>query len=308
MDVKDLKPGDILLYSPDKWASIGGLISIFTLSPVCHAGLYMGVYEGEGKVAEEGFDGLKQYNLSDSFGHRRIYVRRLPKINVMDPVIKVAQGYLGHREKYGKWDILLLAASILSTDFEKLAVIFQLDIDTKWMEWVECLRAAAKNAAWLLKLFYDKTGHHPMICSQFVYTCYDEAGDDYKLNVIPSVQSGNTLLSHAEKYAPKAVSLPQGIFTEFFIEEVHKAIVKICEEFMKILFQQRTAAAASVPGVTGLPEDVLETLKSLDDALRAGEDSDKNLLGDPSFISYLIKPSDLYDRCINTEPVGIIQL
>jgi hypothetical protein len=93
MDVKDLQPGDILLYSPVRLASIGELIAIFTRSPVCHAGLYVGgEISGEISVAEEGFDGLKLYSLADSFGQRKIYVKRLSSPKDMAPVINIAKG------------------------------------------------------------------------------------------------------------------------------------------------------------------------------------------------------------------------
>ncbi len=299
MDVKDLKAGDILLYSPTKWDPIGLAISALTLSPACHAGLYM----GNGQVAEEISKGLVEDSVSESFGHRKIYVKRLRNPKDMKPVSNVAGNYLSQEEKYGYADIILLSASILSADFEKLAVIFQWDIKTKW---VECFRKIAEHAVLFLKFYYDVIKkRHPMICSQFVYTCYDEAGKDYKLNCISSDQTGNTLLSHAEKCTPKAVSLPQGIG----IEELYQQIVKACEELLKIFpAADKTDVAADGPGVTELPEDLLETVKALDDALQAGVSSDKNRLGDPSLESYRIKPSDLYDRCVNTEFVGTIQL
>jgi len=304
MDVKDLKPGDILLYSPARWnaiqtpiETIGWAISVLTLSPVCHAGLYM----GNGEVAEEGFDGLKQYKLVDSFKDRRIYVRRLRNLpqNDINPVINIAKGYLDKNEGYGYADIILLAISILQADIEKLAFMFQWDIETNWLERFECLKKLAEAVRDFLK-FYGG-----MICSQFVYTCYDEAGAGYKLrdqNCIYCGQTENTLLSYAEKYAPKAVSPPQGATIKGLYEE----IVKKCEELLKTFFRYRTVADAGGPGLTELPEDLLETVKSLDDALRAGERSDKKRLGAPSSESYLIKPSDLYDRCPYTKFVGTI--
>ncbi len=287
MDVKDLKPGDILLYSPIKGQAIGWAISILTRSPVCHAGLYVGgEISGEISVAEEGFDGLKLYSLADSFGQRKIYVKRLSSPKDMAPVINIAKGYLKNGEQYGFYDIVLLAVSLVNADFALINPA------------AFAAMVLAEALIPFLKWHYDKIKQHPMICSQFVYTCYDEAGKDYDPGCsLICGQDGNTLLSHAEKYDPKAVSLPQGATTELLYEKILKA----CEELIKFFpASDKTDVAESSPEITELPNFLLHAIKSLDDALKPYD-------SDPSLKSYRIKPSDLYRKCKNITDVGIIR-
>ncbi len=176
---KEVVAGDILLYHGDNL--ISKLIRFFDGTEVNHAGICI----GEGRVGEALAQGLTVNNIDGRIQvPEYIIVRRL-KTNpgTMQPVTDKAEYYLDIGNRYAFEQILLLT-------FLGLSRKLQVNPYLKWL-----LRRLLDEAAdWLT----SNGDRQPMICSEFVYRCYNEAlpaeHDPYSLNIepFPAVVSGRT--------------------------------------------------------------------------------------------------------------------
>ena len=137
-------------------------IRTFDNSEVSHAALYV----GNDRIAEALMEqGLTTQDRSTSFkGSTWIEVRR-PNDGTLDksPVACVAQKYLSEGNRYAYEQILLLGAICLTR---------KLDFGIPLLRSI-AKRAMAEADAVLQRL--TSQGKQPMICSEFVFRCYDEA-------------------------------------------------------------------------------------------------------------------------------------
>lgn len=147
---------DVILYHGDSW--VAKAIRFFDSSEVNHASLYLG---GK-KVGEALPNGLTERKFLESIKENEyVIIRRLKSYpGTMNPVLKNAKNYLAIGNRYGFEQIVLLAFLGLT---RKLMV-------NVYLQWL--LRKVLDEAADVLM---KKGKRQPMICSEFVYRCYDEA-------------------------------------------------------------------------------------------------------------------------------------
>lgn len=168
----NMMPGDVLAYRGK--GLISWCIRLFDGGPFSHVGLYL----GDGEVGEAIADGVVRQGFDDSVdGAEWLEYRRLRSGPTdMLPVLRQAEHYLFQGQRYAYEQILLLAM---------LAVTRRLPVN-RFLARV--LRATLDRAARLLADLLDG-GREPMICSEFVYRCYEEAlpgtQDPYALRVAP---------------------------------------------------------------------------------------------------------------------------
>ncbi|KMQ51697.1 hypothetical protein CHISP_1454 [Chitinispirillum alkaliphilum] len=166
-----LNKGDILLFKGNKKQAISYAIMLFTNSDVSHAALYL----GDRFMAEEGLSGLGKQEIQESPKGDYVYANRLSdKSLVMDPVVKAAEGYLEAGQPYSKSSLVMLAMIILYKKFSPPSA-------TKRIVTRIFVRAAEKIVDMINKRKYP--GKTPMICSQFVYQCYQDCGKPYSLKI-----------------------------------------------------------------------------------------------------------------------------
>jgi len=167
----NLAPADVLLYRSDSW--IGRAIRFFDDPDVNHAGLYL----GDDCVGEALADGLQRRPLATSVaGELRVSAFRLRHTPAtMAPVLTRANEYLNQGQRYAYEQLLLLALLALTRKPKVTPVLRAL------------IRKVLDGAASLMKM--TAMGQEPMICSEFVYRCYDEAlpplVDEYTIEVNP---------------------------------------------------------------------------------------------------------------------------
>jgi hypothetical protein len=181
MKTTDLRPGDVLLYSGQ--SLIGKLIRALDGTEVTHAGIFL----GGGNVGEAlmvGTPGIHANPIDRSIeGTNWVEVRRIPKQNLAhEPLMVVAKGYIDQGNRYAYAEILLVATICL----------------TRKLNWNDGLLSRIaiglmnKANRWIAEMFDQ--GKEPMICSEFVYRCYDEAvdaeDDPYSLTILS--QTGTT--------------------------------------------------------------------------------------------------------------------
>jgi hypothetical protein len=158
LTVKDIEPGDVLLFhghSLVSWA-----IRKLDGSRVNHAAIAL---DG-GMLGEAAGSGLRRFSIADAVaGNDFTVVRRLPDQDVA-PVLGKADGYLQGQVPYAYQQIVLLALLTTTRKIPLPRVARRL------------LRSVLDHAAAALNGMVDK-GARTMICSEYVYRCYDEATD-----------------------------------------------------------------------------------------------------------------------------------
>ncbi|HYL04687.1 MAG TPA: hypothetical protein VE075_01525 [Thermoanaerobaculia bacterium] len=155
-----LRPIDVLLYHGT--GLISNAIRFFDGTDVSHSSLFLG--ETPPAVGEAIARGLIEQPLAVSVGDSAwVRVRRL-KVRPADvsPVLGRARYYLAQRERYAYEQILLLAFLCLIRK-PKVTPIFKRLV----------IAVLEKASQALLKLTAGRK--QPMICSEFVYRCYEEA-------------------------------------------------------------------------------------------------------------------------------------
>ena len=153
-------PGDVILYHGS--GLISWAIRFFDGTDANHAGVYL----GNDSVGEALSHGLVTRDYPASKQGNHVWIRRLKNTpSTMQPVLDVAQRYLGGNYKYGYSQIVLLAFLAMSRKV-KITPIFN-----------RLLRALLDKAAATLDGIVSGDEKH-MICSEFVYRCYDEALPD----------------------------------------------------------------------------------------------------------------------------------
>ena len=172
MDINDLKPGDVLLFSGEKGSFISEAIMFLTNSPVSHAAL---VYSDPSTIVEETPPAVQVNPAKTRFEGRTIYVNRLKKEPTsLSPVIGAATGYVNDDEPYAMSNLYLVGLLLI---YKKFTVSTPVQ------------KAMIKILKRLTAHIIDYINRHktpgklPMVCSQFVYQCFEDAGGEYKLRI-----------------------------------------------------------------------------------------------------------------------------
>jgi hypothetical protein len=161
MNISDLRPGDVLLYNGQ--SHIGRLIQWLDGTQASHVGIYL----GRGMVGEAlmvGNAGINSNPVTTSIqGTNGVQVKR--HINPLDlsPVLEIAEAYIQQGNRYAYAEIILLAILLITKRLELEGTLlgriaYRVLRDAN--EWINSTISAGKE---------------PMICSEFVYRCYDEA-------------------------------------------------------------------------------------------------------------------------------------
>lgn len=156
MGMQELSAGDIILYHSN--SLLANLIQFFDGTEVNHASVCI----GDGKVVEAVGAGIKCNTIRGSIRDAEYVIVRRMKTDpgTMQPVVDKANWYLQIGNRYGYEQLVLLAILGLT---RKLQV-------NNYLSWL--LRKIFDQAADILMKQGDR---QPMICSEFVYRCYDEA-------------------------------------------------------------------------------------------------------------------------------------
>lgn len=160
--ISQLMPGDILLYRGR--GLISGAIRLIDRSQVSHSALFIGRHGDAGRAVGEAIrEGLVRRELPKSVEDAEwVESRRLKDPPAtLGPVMEQASRYLDRGERYAFEQVLLLAFLCIARNLADSPVLGGLVRET--------LDAAA---GFLLRLF--DAGRQPMICSEFVFRCYEE--------------------------------------------------------------------------------------------------------------------------------------
>lgn len=175
--LEELKAGDVLLYQGTSF--ISRMIRLFDGSEYSHSSVYDGA-----KIAEAVAEGVVSHTVKESVADIVVDVYRFrsasgaklgdPEFPV-DPVTSRIKYYLSRHERYAYEQILFLA--VLATT-RRLPVV-------GWIPGLGSLLRTVLDSATDILNKIIAAGKEPMICSELVYRCYDEAAEDkYHLKII----------------------------------------------------------------------------------------------------------------------------
>ncbi|KNY25778.1 hypothetical protein [Pseudobacteroides cellulosolvens] len=230
--IDDLKQADVLLFSASEDA-VSQLISKITESPVSHSALS---YYDCNKIAEETPPYAKINDIKERIVNREITVMRLtPWKDDMSKVLDIAANYIDSKVPYSKLNLafvgmyMLLKKSLVNLKLQRLVGLLLKHIT---YELIKIVDGAVYGSV------------QPMVCSQFVYNCYENAGKDYKL-IIKNESTNKSLLKYIQEYIDKNKSnLEPKLFTD---------ILK--------LFENKVNSDGSMPS-SNYEEDLLKEIYS----------------------------------------------
>ncbi|SFR83066.1 C40 family peptidase [Anaeromicropila populeti] len=218
--ISDLKKGDIILLSPyDQWDS--KLIAIVTNSPVSHG--VMSYYDYN-TIVEENPPCVQTLPIAGKIKGRDAYVVRNKKETLdMEPVVKIAEKYLNQKDPFTYVSVYTIAIYMLMSEVNLTKELQQ--------QLIIFFKAASIEVEKYLKEQKD-SDCQPMTCSQFIYECYNETGEEYKVDLVKTALDTSLLSrvkkvieSNPEKYQEMEVNLE--IDEKFSAEE---EIMKLMEE------------------------------------------------------------------------------
>lgn len=179
---EDVRPGDVVLF--EACDTLGYLIAYLTDSDVEHSGFMYYDKAGEKdslaakQVIHQTTPVLAVSSLMEEAEGRNVYVRRLAKQAEdenfdMAPVIEAGKKYFERKAPYN-WDELTLLGFYYLVSVVPFGRRFQERL-VKEKELVEVVMDT------FISSYCEMFQEGSMVCSQFVSTCFEEAGEDYKL-------------------------------------------------------------------------------------------------------------------------------
>ncbi|WP_223668867.1 hypothetical protein [Kangiella shandongensis] len=297
MDVRDLRAGDILLFSPEEGSWISKAITWLTDAPVSHAAM---TYQLPTKLVEETPPAVRVANATVRFVDRTVHVMRLHKpIDDFKPVMDIAAKYLNGEAPYAMNNLYLLGIILLYKKFtpndktQKIILKILRSLTERLLDAINQMK------------YPDK---HPMVCSQFVFECYQEAGKAYRLSIKNGViQSDSTrpnLLNKAFKHTRTSSQLQSLTATSDSDDE---ALAKQLYEAM----DDETLMATGVVSDELLDaiHDFAQTLHAVSQELDLDKaDPRQGLAVLQAQSSMFVTPGDLLRHCPDLRHVGDIKL
>lgn len=297
MDVRDLKAGDVLLFSPEEGSWISKAITWLTDAPVSHAAM---TYQIPTKLVEETPPAVRVANATVRFVDRTVHVMRLHKpIDDFKPVMDVAAKYLNGEAPYAMNNLYLLGILLLYKKFtpnDKAQKII--------LKILKSLTERLLDAINQMK-YPDK---HPMVCSQFVFECYQEAGKAYHLTIKNGMlQSDSTrpnLLNKAFKHTRGESQLQALTATADNNDE------ELAKQLYEAMNDETLLATGAVSDeLLDVIHDFAQTLHAVSQQLDLDKaDSKQGLAILQAQSSMFVTPGDLLRHCPDLRHVGDIKL
>ncbi len=172
LNVSKLKAGDIMTFEGErnedgKLDPLSHLIMILTDSEVSHAGLF--IQEDPPAMADAALSGLHAHLVADKGTPLRpVHICRVKKTDDtnISPVINAAKKYIEQNLVYPLPDLILLGMILIYKNISHVSLKQKVVIGL-----LKLVTAKIKS------ILEDKKyeGKRPMICSEFVYQCYEDA-------------------------------------------------------------------------------------------------------------------------------------
>lgn len=322
IEIKDLKPGDVLLFSGVEGDFVSEAIMLLTDSKVSHAAMS---YRESDKIIEESPPAVGIAESAKKFKGRDIYVNRFNGSQDLLPVMDASEKYLNDKAPYAFSNLILVGLILLYRR------VTPHDLEQAIM--IEIFKKLASEIITEINR-HEHPGKTPMVCSQFVYQSYNDAGAPYHLKIRTDAERllANELeaLSLLDQMMVQTRTNHESDFTEFLassaVAEISGVTAKSADELAKELRDVLAAPAPKAAAApSGISNELLGAAYQFAEAfytMRTGGTqadlsalslaNDKWLSPDAfNFLkseeAYFVTPEDLLSRCTNTTRVGVIR-
>lgn len=287
MDTLNLKEGDIFIFQAED-DFISKCIAYITNSDVSHAAM---IYR-DFKLVEMGAPGLCVNSFHECLEGNKVTVMRMKPDRESMPILKAAESYINSGIKYDYPQLVLLAGLILYWPFRPTHIL------RKTIE--KILKAACLKLDDLLNQLIHKENEKVMMCSQLVYQCYMDCGEDYIIDIENGVLQGNENTIRLIDLNFKYQSEDKGFVNLTTLEPLDEE--KLAEDLYKLLIGQDNEAES-------LNETELQELCIYADYFH----EKLNKLNPFSYRnkpleSLFVTPADLRYHAINLEKVGELRI
>lgn len=294
MHINELKEGDILLFSAEKGSFISWAITFLTNAPVSHAALYYD--KNKQTIIEESPPNIAVNDAAKRFKGRTIYVQRLNKDISLQPVINHATTYLNNLEPYDKTGLYTVGLLLI---YKKISV------ETKTQEII--IRILKKLTASIIDYVHkhktpDKT---PMVCSQFVAQCYEDAGDDYHLKFKnPVLQKGQLSLLEQAMNHLELSNDNLNLSIKHNSNDIPEDAETLCKALKESLESSELKLLNKTPPIEKQLVDAIAEFSMQCTALNNAPQAMNKLSNQ---LSMYVFPGDLLLHCTNTIQIGEIK-
>lgn len=309
---KDLKTGDILLYGPIENNALCELICALTDSPVSHTAM---MYYDTDHIIEETLPQVTIGECEASANGRTVYVIRHNDSSLdMTKVIDIAQFYYDQKTPYPLSNLFVVGTYLVLSKHmpNKLSQPIQKLLTTLlYIASGELMKLINK------KQFKDK---HPMVCSQFAYVCYKQAGPEYKLQ-LKMDSTCNCLLGEIKSWLTKSWLTMKDEVDWLADETLLAQYSDVSENEKELLLQQihkeltENGHNANDSFTKPFVAAVAGFLKQLAIAFGLMTKEELAKISLPDLIDelmgleeYFVSPGDLYDNCTNAAVIGVLDV
>lgn len=299
LSLSDLHPADVLLFSPEKKSFISWAITFLTDAPVSHAALYFNTTPST--IIEETPPQVSENPAQQRFHGRTIHVYRHTSTTPLLPVIDAARRHLNNQEPYDHAGLYMVGLLLM---YKKFSITSQ-----KQQVIIRILKKLTATITHYLQQ-HQTPGKHPMVCSQFVAQCFDDAGSPFRLQFRHASMTdsafGETLLDKAVDWMKQR----QPVFAEYDMASVaeNTSDEALCEALHNAFMDNTTQPTP--PMNDALAESIYHfanahaQLINLDTATKNYHPLTALQTNNNMFVS----PGDLMRNCSNLIPIGIVML
>lgn len=320
MEINELKPADVLLFSGEPGSYISQAIMYLTDAPVSHAALS---YTDYSTIIEETPPTVTTNDAAQRFSDRTITVMRIrDDMGSMQPVTDAAAAYLNNNAPYANFNLYLVGMLLVFRKFTPSGLVQR-----------SIIKILRKLAATIIDYVnqHRYPGKLPMVCSQFVYQSYEDAGGEYRLQIknglllqtLETAGETPSILDHAIARIRNTLDPElQSLYNSYTGTAQAASVEESDEDLARELLSALQEPLAATEGVTIDDELVLAVHEfgqavlaaksgapaSLDALARANQlgMAPEGLAYLKSEEAYFVAPGDLLNSCPDLERVGTI--
>lgn len=280
-----IKAADVMLFEAgDSW--VGKCIAWLTNSTVSHAALY----ESEGKLIEMRSSGIQETKFEVEDDGTKVYIMRLSPEKEPSPVLSEAQKYLNAKIRYDFPELVILAGLLIyrtirpTQKFQKLTDLI--------------INAACSVLDKLLQKATHTEG--AMICSQLVYQCYLNCGEEYRIRLSFDSETSEDAVCLKDLLEKRGDVKSDALLTDRASEEYDpEALAKELYEAMTGRVEEDTITA------TAVSDSLLATVKKFLALIEKILEQTGEAI---PVQSLFVTPGDLLDRATNLSRIGTVNV
>jgi len=310
--LNDLKDGDVLvMQGPQSWKNMSLNLALdkaimwLSDSDVCHGALYYGVLDNMHYLVDDGMKGVGQHSMTQGEGEALTwYVRRPTGEQNLQPVLKIADKYKNASTAYD-WELLVMLGMLLL--YKKMTP------NTLYYRYL--LKVLQKIVVTIDNQTHSDDTRY-FVCSQFVATCFSEAGEQYALDVVDGNFQSNaasqtlSLIDHCIDNSNQA-SAESALAAESVEPLTAEDIKQLIEAYEQTSGQSDTLESMSLDSVVNVSDDFLSLFFTMNGRAMGLEKSqwdspEKRFALAKKYQDDFVTPADLKSHCKNLEDIGMI--